>query len=126
MTVEMIDRETVKNMTEKFLEEGNEIKKSHCYFSPEITSFYEMKSGDILRKILRSTPRNWTEDHVSLTFHRKHPFEVLRDKERHLETWETVNERIELFKREHPDWRDNKSHLYVIDEMEWERDSHLI
>ena len=40
--------------------------------------------------------------------------------------WETVNERIELFKREHPDWREVKSHLYVIDEMEWERDSHLV
>ena len=122
MTVEMIDRETVKNMTEKFLEEGNEIKNFSCYTGYEVHKVCE----DWRTSTVRNSPRNWTEDHVSLTFHRKHPFEVLSDKERHLETWETVNERIELFKREHPDWRDNKSHLYVIDEMEWERDSHLI
>ena len=36
MTVEMIDRETVNNMTEKFLEEGNEITSDNPELAEEL------------------------------------------------------------------------------------------
>ena len=127
MTVEMIDRETVRTMTEKFLSEGNEInKKSSCYTGYEVFKVCE----DWRTLSVRESPRNWTEDHFSSNFWKKHPFEVYSDKEYRLEleikylNFDMVNERIDLFKHENPDWKEN--HMEVIWELESERDSHLI
>ena len=130
MRVEMVEKESVRDfvslMTEKFLDKGNEIKKFPEEGNLEIFKIFE---GWMTPKVRKVKPP-WTEDIRYSDGHRKHPFEVLCEKESRLDleikylNWDMENERIELFKHENPDWREN--HMEVVWEMESERDSHLI
>ena len=131
MRVEMVEKESVRDfvslMTEKFLEEGKVIER-YPYVRDEYTY-----SG--FRHWYRSTTNHevktpWTEDVCSFNKHQKHPFQVLSEKERELDEkirilkFDQMNELIDLFKHENPDWEEN--HMEEIWDLEMERDSYLI
>ena len=131
MRVEMIEKESVRDfvsmMTEKFLDEGNEVTKfSSCYTGHDVWDVCE----DWRTSSFRLVPNTWTEDVSNEDGHRKHPFQVLSEKERELDEkirilkFDQMNEVIDLFKHENPDWKEN--HMEVIWDLEMERDSHLI
>ena len=127
MTEEMIDRESVRISTEKFLKEGNKIEK-FPFVRDRVTysvcrHWYESNTNHE-----PETP--WTEDVRYSDGHRKHPFQILSEKEVRKdrkfmrEMWEKMNKVISLFKHENRDWKEN--HLEKVWEMEWDRDTYLI
>ena len=127
MTEEMIDRESVRISTEKFLKEGNKIEKFP--YTRDSGTYGVFKSW--YRPNTNHEPEKpWTEDVRYWDGHRKHPFQILSEKEWRKdrkfmrEMWEKMNKVLLLFKHENRDWKEN--HLEEVWEMEWDRDNYLI